>query len=282
MLWRARHFEFRFPRPTLVMGIVNVTPDSFSDGGRYFDPEAAVRHAHELVRQGADLLDIGGESTRPGAQPVEEDEEMRRVLPVVRRLAHELTVPISIDTSKPRVAAAAVDAGASIVNNIASHRTDRAMTELLAGSGVGYIAMHMRGEPRTMQSDPQYTDVVAEVRAFFVEVRDRLLDAGVEATRIAFDPGIGFGKTLEHNLELLAHTQAFRDLGRPLLIGVSRKSFVGALTGAEVNERLPGSIAATCAVVQDGVAIVRTHDVRETAQALRVTEAILARRSVQE
>lgn len=260
------------------MGIVNVTPDSFSDGGRYLDVEAAAAHAHELVRQGADLLDIGGESTRPGATPVEPAEELRRVIPVLEQLAGKLPVPLSIDTCKPAVAAAALEAGASIVNDVAAYRLDPGMARCVAEAGAGYIAMHMQGTPQTMQETPTYQDVVEEVRDFFRRTRERLEAMGVARDAMVFDVGIGFGKTLDHNLELLASTAAFRELGRPLLVGVSRKSFIGRLTGSNVGARLPGSIASTCLAVADGAAIVRTHDVAETVQALRVAEAILSRR----
>jgi dihydropteroate synthase len=259
------------------MGILNVTPDSFSDGGRFLDVGAAVERGHELIRQGADLLDIGGESTRPGAEPVAEDEELCRVLPVLRRLAAETRIPLSIDTLKPAVAAAALEAGAALINHVGAGRADPAMDRLLASSDAGYIAMHMQGEPQTMQSNPTYDAVIGEVHAFFAATLERLVEAGVSADRIVLDPGIGFGKTVEHNLELLGNMPAFRDLGRPLLVGVSRKSFIGRLTGAEVGERLSGSLASTCLAVAGGAAVVRTHDVRETVQALRITEAILAK-----
>ena len=282
MFWRTRYHRFEFPRATLVMGIVNVTPDSFSDGGRYLAPEAAVAHGRELVAEGADLLDVGGESTRPGASPVAEDEELRRVIPVVERLAREVSVPLSIDTGKPAVAAAALAAGAGIVNDIAAHRADPAMAEVVARTGAGYVAMHMQGTPATMQEHPHYTDVVEEVRRFFAATLERLRLAGVAAEQVVLDPGIGFGKTVEHNLELLARVGAFRELGRPLLLGVSRKSFLGKLLGTPVTDRLPGSLAATCLAVAAGVGIVRTHDVAETWQAIRVTEAIEARKPASE
>jgi len=274
MLWRACHHEFRFPAPPLVMGVVNATPDSFSDGGLYLDAGRAVAHGLELVRAGAGLLDVGGESTRPGATPVPEDEELRRVLPVVKELSRSAGVPISVDTLKPRVAAAALEAGATIVNDVGATLADPAMARLLAGSGAGYVAMHMQGTPATMQVDPHYDDVVGEIRAFFAATLDRLAAAGVRPEQVVLDPGIGFGKRLGHNLELLARLPAFKELGRPLLIGVSRKSFIGQLTGAPVEARLPGSVAATCQAVAGGASIVRTHDVAETVQALRVWEAI--------
>lgn len=275
MLFRCRQFEFRFPRPTLVMGIVNVTPDSFSDGGQYCDVDAAVSHGLDLAQQGAAILDIGGESSRPGAAPVSEQEELNRVIPVIEGLAARTQVPLSIDTMKPAVARAALAAGASIVNDIAANRTDDIMWRLVAETGAGYVAMHMQGLPQTMQARPVYEDVVAEVKDFFRDRMERLNAAGVAADQVVFDVGIGFGKTLEHNLQLLSALRSFTTLERPVLLGVSRKSFIGALTGANVAERLPGSLACACLAVAADVQIIRTHDVIETVQAIRVTEAIL-------
>jgi dihydropteroate synthase len=277
VIFRARQFTFSFPRPTLVMGIVNVTPDSFSDGGKFFDADKAIARGIELVRQGADLLDIGGESTRPGAAPVSEAEELRRVVPVMAALAREVAVPLSIDTMKPAVARAAVEAGASIVNDVGANRTDDAMWRLVAGAGAGYVCLHMQGTPRTMQASPVYADVVREVGEFFGERRRRLRAAGVADEQVVFDVGIGFGKALEHNLQLLRALAGFRTLGRPLLLGVSRKSFIGRLVGAEVAARLPGSLACACWAVAQGVHLLRTHDVAETVQAVRLTEALLER-----
>ena len=275
MLLRCRQFEFRFPRPTLIVGIVNVTPDSFSDGGQYCDVDAAVSHGLDLAQQGAAILDIGGESTRPGALPVSEAEELRRVIPVIEGLAARTQLPLSIDTMKPAVARAALAAGASIVNDIAANREDAAMWRVVAETGAGYVAMHMQGLPQTMQSRPSYDDVVAEVKDFFRDRMEHLNAAGVTADQVVFDVGIGFGKSLEHNLQLLAALRSFTTLERPVLLGVSRKSFIGALTGANVAERLPGSLACACLAVEAGVQIIRTHDVTETVQAVRVTEAIL-------
>jgi len=299
MLFRARQFEFRFPRPALVMGIVNVTPDSFSDGGKFFSPAKAVAHALELVAQGAEILDIGGESTRPGAEPVSEAEELRRVIPVIEKLAKLLNktgrdalprvrvgrqvssakpVLISIDTMKPAVARAALQAGASIVNDVAANRSDDAMWKIVAESGAGYVCMHAQGGPRTMQKNPVYKNVVRDVGAFFRERLGKLEAAGVAADRVVFDPGIGFGKTPEHNLQLLANLRRFTRLKRPLLLGVSRKSFIGKLLGAALNERLPASLACATLAVASGVQIIRVHDVAETVQAVRLAEALLARR----
>ncbi|MST01023.1 MAG: dihydropteroate synthase [Pedosphaera sp.] len=257
------------------MGIMNVTPDSFSDGGRFLDAAAAVGYALRLVREGAEILDIGGESTRPGAALVTEEEELRRVLPVIERLVGQVKVPLSIDTQKPAVARAALAAGASIVNDIAANRPDDAMWRVVAESGAGYIAMHMQGTPQTMQTTPSYTDVAAEIEAFFEDRLARLATAGVSSEQVALDVGIGFGKTLEHNLQLLASLGRFTKLRRPLLLGVSRKSFIGKLLGTDVAERAPAGLACACWAVEAGVNIIRTHDVPETVQAVRMTEAIL-------
>lgn len=274
MILRARHFEFRFPRPALVMGIVNVTPDSFSDGGQYLDPDAAVDHAFELEAEGADLVDIGGESTRPSALPVSGAEELRRVLPVIRRLAGRLRVPMAIDTMKVEVAREALAAGAALVNDVGANRSDELMGRLVAGTGAGYVCMHMQGTPQTMQKKPVYGDVLSEVDAFFRERMQHLAGLGVQPEQIVLDVGIGFGKTLEHNLQLLARLGQFRTCQRPLLLGVSRKSFIGALLGLEVQARLPASLACACLAVCRGAHIIRTHDVAVTVQALRMAEAI--------
>ncbi|HUA37148.1 MAG TPA: dihydropteroate synthase [Candidatus Sulfopaludibacter sp.] len=267
-----------FPRPALVMGVVNVTPDSFSDGGRFLDVNAAVVWALELAAQGADMLDIGGESTRPGAEPVSEAEELRRVLPVIGQLAGRVNIPISVDTVKPAVARAALAAGASIVNDVAANREDGLMWEVVAEFKAGYVCMHARGTPRTMQENPVYRDVVREVGEFFQERLKRLKAGGISADRTVLDVGIGFGKTAEHNLQLLANLRSFTTMARPLLIGVSRKSFIGKLLGADLDERLPGSLACACLAVESGAQIIRAHDVAETVQAVRMTEAVLARK----
>jgi dihydropteroate synthase len=261
------------------MGILNVTPDSFSDGGRFLDASAAVAHALKLVAQGAEIIDVGGESTRPGALPVAEAEELRRVIPVIERLAGQIKVPISIDTVKPGVARAALAAGASIVNDVAANRTDSALWQLVAEVRAGYVCMHAQGHPQTMQANPVYTDVVREVGEFFQERLGRLSDCGVRREQIIFDPGIGFGKTVEHNLQLLGATRSFTRLERPLLVGVSRKSFMGKLLGAELGARLPAALACACLAVAAGAQVIRAHDVAETVQAIRMTEAILAKRN---
>lgn len=278
MRLRARQFEFTFPRPALVMGIVNVTPDSFSDAGEFLNPDAAVAHGLKLIEQGAEILDIGGESTRPRAVPVDESEELRRVLPVIERLAGQITIPISIDTLKPAVAKAALAAGASIVNDIAANREDETMWRIVAEAGAGYVCMHMQGTPQTMQANPVYDDVVREVGEFFSERLGRLNRCGIANEQVIFDVGIGFGKTLEHNLQLLGALKTFGKPGRPLLLGVSRKSFIRKLLGTELKDRWPASLACACLAVEAGAQLIRTHDVAETVQAIRMTEAILARR----
>jgi len=278
MIWKARHFEFRFPRPAVIMGIVNVTPDSFSDGGRFLAPESAIEHGMELVRQGADILDIGGESSRPGAESVTESEELRRVIPVIEALASRVSVPLSVDTVKPGVAEAAFRAGASIVNDIAANRGDLEIWRIAARFQAGYVAMHMQGTPRTMQVAPRYNDVAGEVFSFFRETLSRMGQAGLGADHVALDVGIGFGKSPDHNLELLGRMALFTQIPRPRVLGVSRKSFLGHLAGASVDHRLPGALAVSCLARQEGVEVYRTHDVAETVQALRVADAVLARR----
>ena len=276
MLLRAGQFEFVFPRPALVMGIVNVTPDSFYDGGKWFETRAAVRHALKLAEQCADILDIGGESTRPRARPVSEREELQRVLPVLEQLAAKVRIPLSIDTMKPRVARAAIQAGASIVNDVSANRDDEEMWNTVAEMRAGYVCMHMRGTPRTMQKKPVYNDVAREVADFFSERINRMSGCGMGEEQIILDPGIGFGKTLEHNLRLLGALRSFGSWKRPLLLGVSRKSFMEKLLGAEPAARLPAALACAVLAVSAGVQIIRTHDVPETVQAIRMAEAILA------
>jgi dihydropteroate synthase len=280
MYLRARQFAFEFPRPALIMGVLNVTPDSFSDGGQYLDSSAAIAHGLELVAQGAEMLDIGGESTRPGAEPVSEQEELRRVLPALEGLATRVSVPLSIDTMKPGVARAALEAGASLINDVAANREESSMWELAAETGAGYVCMHMQGTPLTMQEHPVYEDVVKQVAEFFHNRIDRLCGCGVKLEQIILDPGIGFGKTLEHNLQLLGRLEGFADCGRPILLGVSRKSFMAKLLGARTEERLPAGLACACLAVEQRVQLIRTHDVKETVQAVRMAEAVLEKRKV--
>jgi dihydropteroate synthase len=256
-----------------LMGVVNVTPDSFSDGGLYLDAEAAVAHGEELVRDGAEILDVGGESTRPGAAEVSAEEERARVEPVVTGLAKTTTV--SIDTSKLAVAEAALDAGASIVNDVTALRADPEIGSLCAGRGAGLVLMHMQDDPRTMQADPRYDDVVDDVKAFLAERLETAVAAGVDERRIWLDPGIGFGKTLDHNLELLRRLGELRELGRPLVVGTSRKSFIGKIDGSEVGGRVGGTIASSLIATAEGADVLRVHDVAEARQALTVASAIL-------
>ena len=276
MIFRAQHFEWTFPRPALVMGIVNVTPDSFYDGGKYLDPAAAVAHGLALAAQGAEILDVGGDSSRPGSLPAPEAVELARVIPVIEALAAQTKVPLSIDTTKPGVARAALAAGADIVNDVAGHLNQEALWRVVAESGAGYVCMHSPGEPATMQTAPFYQDVVADVAAFFAARLAQLDRAGIAAGQVLLDPGIGFGKTLEHNLQLLAGLAEFAHFKRPLLLGVSRKSFLGQLLGVDIKQRLPASLACASMAVTAGVQIIRTHDVAETVQAVRLTEAVLA------
>jgi dihydropteroate synthase len=265
-------------RSFTVMGVVNVTPDSFSDGGLYLEAAAAIEHGSALAGEGAGILDIGGESTRPGAMPVSEDEELRRVLPVVEGLA-ELGVGarISIDTSKAAVASAAISAGATLVNDVTALRADPKMAAVLAETGVECCLMHMLGEPRTMQDDPLYDDVVAEVKAFLEQRMAVAVAEGIAEERILLDPGIGFGKTLEHNLELLRRVDELAQLGRPVVIGTSRKSFLGRLTGrSEPAQRVPGTIATCVVAYERGARIFRVHDVAPVHDALVVAAATVA------
>ena len=289
MIFRARQFEFRFPRPVLVMGIVNVTPDSFSDGGKFLDADAAVAHALELSAQGAEILDLGGESTRPGAEPVSEAEELRRVIPVIKKLSATIKIPLSIDTMKPAVARAALAAGASIVNDVAANRRDEAMWKIVAESGAGYICMHAGKGSSGTGFQPVWPSQLHEINSqagslshyvaeFFRERLEKLTAHGISSDRVVFDPGIGFGKTLEQNLSLLADLGSFAKLHRPLLLGVSRKSFIGKFSGAETNRRLPASLACATLALADGVQLIRTHDVAETVQAVRMAEAVLGRK----
>lgn len=256
------------------MGVVNVTPDSFSDGGMYLDAEAAIAHGEELTGAGAAILDVGGESTRPGAEPVGAEEELRRVEPVIAALAAG-GATVSVDTSKSAVAAAALGAGARIVNDVTALRGDPAMAALCAERGATVVLMHMRGEPRTMQENPVYDDVVTEVKAFLEERLEAAVAAGIEQERIWLDPGIGFGKTVAHNLELLSRLHELTTLGRPLLVSPSRKSFIGAIDGSAVDERLGGTIATSVLAAAAGAEVLRVHDVAEMAQALRLATAVL-------
>jgi dihydropteroate synthase len=262
----------------VIMGVVNVTPDSFSDGGLFLDADAAIEHGRRLAAEGAAILDIGGESTRPGADPVPADEELRRVLPVVERLAagDGTGARLSIDTTKSAVARAAIAAGATMVNDVSAFRFDPELAGVVAETGAGCCLMHMLGEPRTMQEDPRYDDVVSEVKSF---LEDRLAFAvaeGVEEERVWLDPGIGFGKTVAHNLELLRRLDEIVAIGRPVVVGTSRKSFLGKITGREPQDRVAATVATNVMALERGASVFRVHDVRETADALKVATATLS------
>lgn len=276
MIWKIRDREIDLSRRALVMGIINATPDSFSDGGSFLNPQAALAHGLRMVAEGAEILDVGGESTRPGAQGVSADEEIQRVLPVIRALRRESQVLISIDTSKAAVAQAALDAGADIINDVTGLRGDPDMSALAASSKAGVVIMHMQGEPRTMQVSPAYEDVVSEVGEFFRHSLAGAIASGIDPMCIALDPGIGFGKSPEHNRRLLAELSAFFPLGRPLLVGVSRKSFLGWLAGsAAMDDRFWPGVALTSLCRERGARILRVHDVKPHTEALRMTEAII-------
>jgi dihydropteroate synthase len=266
----------RLGRRTAVMGVVNVTPDSFSDGGRWLAPEAAVEHGLALAAQGADLLDVGGESTRPGAAPVDAAEERSRVVPVIRALAAQTGVPVSVDTSKAAVLEAAADAGAAMLNDVTALEGDARMAAAAAAAGVAVVLMHMRGTPRSMQRDPRYEDVVAEVTEYLAGRCRASEAAGIGPEKTLVDPGIGFGKTLAHNLELLGRLRELRGLGRPILVGTSRKSFLGRLLDAEVGARAWGTAASVAASVAAGASVVRVHDVAEMCEVARVADAVAA------
>jgi len=273
--WRAGAFELPLDR-TLVMGILNVTPDSFYDGGRFLDADEAAERALAMVEEGADVIDVGAESSRPGSEPVPESEELRRLLPVVERVA-AAGVPVSVDTYKPAVAGRALEAGACVVNDITGFRNP-GMVEVAAASGAGAVVMHMKGAPRTMQQNPTYGDVVAEVRGFLLGQAKLLEAAGVASERIMLDPGIGFGKTVEHNLELLRRLSEIAGTGYPVLVGPSRKSMIGALLDLPVEERLEGTAACVAACVMNGASCVRVHDVRQMVRVARMCDAIVGRR----
>jgi len=260
---------------TLIMGVLNVTPDSFSDGGLFLRPDDALRRAEEMASEGADLIDIGGESSRPGAEPVPLEEELRRVLPVVREASRRLPLPISVDTYKAEVARRALEEGASIVNDISALRFDPKMAEVVADHRAPVVLMHMKGTPRDMQRNPYYEDVVGEVEAFLKERREAAVRAGIPEGNIILDPGIGFGKRVEDNLQLLKHLDRLVALGNPVLVGTSRKSFIGAVLDLPVEERLEGTLATLVLAVAKGAKLLRVHDVRPAVRAVRMAEAIL-------
>ncbi len=272
MIFNCGRFQLDLSKPR-VMGIVNVTPDSFSDGGKFNTTEKGIAHALQLAEEGAEILDIGGESTRPGATPVPLDEELKRVIPVIEGL-RDVGVPLSIDTYKPQVMQAAITAGADIVNDVCALREPQAL-EIVATSQAGVCLMHMQGRPQTMQADPQYDDVVSEVRDFLKDRLDAAVQAGIDRSRIVLDPGFGFGKRTAHNLTLLNHLNDIQALGLPLLIGLSRKSVLGQVVGVSVDERVHASIAASVVSVMKGANIVRVHDVKPTIDALKIVQAVM-------
>jgi dihydropteroate synthase len=288
-LWKIGGKIIDFSSRGMIMGVLNVTPDSFSDAGKFFDADSAVAHGVEMAAEGAQIVDVGGESTRPGADPVLPDEELRRVIPVIEKLRAKIDLPsvaaatygaagifISIDTSKSEVAGAALDAGASIVNDVTGGRGDKEMLPLAAQRNAAFIIMHMQGDPRTMQIEPHYVDVVTEVADFFRQQYARALECGVDPMAIAFDPGIGFGKTLEHNLELLRNLERLRVHDRPLVVGVSRKSFLKKLIGSsEMSDRLAPTVAFTSLLRASGANVFRVHDVKENVAALCAAEKLL-------
>jgi dihydropteroate synthase len=277
-IWKVGERVFNVSRQGLIMGVLNVTPDSFSDAGKFFELEKAIERGVKMAAEGADIIDVGGESTRPGAEPVAAGEELRRVIPVIEKLRAKIDVPISIDTSKVEVARAAIHAGASLVNDVTGGRGDEGMLPLIAETKSAFLIMHMQGTPRTMQNQPQYKDVVLEVADFFRQQYARAIVCNIDPMTIAFDPGIGFGKTLDHNLELLAQLERLRANDRPLVVGVSRKSFLGKLADSqEMKDRLGPAVALTALLRARGADVFRVHDVKENVNALRVTEAIVGR-----
>lgn len=273
--WKVAGDVLDVTHRALLMGVLNVTPDSFSDGGQFFATEDAVRHGVEMAQSGADIIDVGGESTRPGAASVSSDEEMERVVPAIKQIRHLTRAHISIDSSKANVARAAIKAGATIINDVTGGRGDAEMFSLAAKTGTGLIIMHMQGTPQTMQTNPTYLDVVAEVADFFRQQFDLAIRSGIDPMCIAFDPGIGFGKTSAHNLELLANLPRLHILNRPLVVGVSRKSFLGKIAG-QPCDRTSATVAMTSLLRQRGADILRVHDVAQNAAALRTTEAFMA------
>jgi dihydropteroate synthase len=269
-IWQLRARTLDLPSRPLLMGIVNVTPDSFSDGGRLLDLSGATAHAEQLATDGADIIDVGGESTRPGARPVDVQEELDRVLPVVEQITKRLSIPISVDTSKAAVARAAIAAGAEIINDVTALRGDAQMLDVLCESGAAVCAMHMQGTPQTMQQNPHYENVVEDVLGFLGQLRDRLTSAGIPHSRVCLDPGIGFGKTVGHNLTLLQNAWRFHELGCPVLIGHSRKSFIARVIRDESADRTVASIGISCALAAQGIQILRVHDVRPVREALEL------------
>jgi dihydropteroate synthase len=276
-LWKIGDDTVDLSERGMIIGVLNVTPDSFSDGGEFFDSGVAIERGIQIAAEGADIIDIGGESTRPGAESVSVEEELKRVIPVIEKLFSKIDIPISIDTSKSEVAKAALDAGASIINDVTAGSNDEKMLPLAATRKAALVLMHMQGEPRTMQKNPEYSDVVREVADFFRQQYAWAIECGVDPMRLAFDPGIGFGKTLEHNLSLLKNLKQLRVQDRPLVVGVSRKSFLGKLIGSnEMADRVGPTLALTSILRGRGADVLRVHDVKENVTALRITESVLS------
>ena len=271
-----RGYDLPLGKRTCLMAVINVTPDSFSDGGRYTNAAQAAEHAVRLAEEGADIIDIGGESSRPGAERVDADEEIRRVIPVIKALSKKIKTPISIDTCKSEVARCAISEGASIVNDITALRGDAGMAGLIAETGVSVILMHMKGDPQTMQDNPEYGDIMKEISAYLAESIYLAETAGIDPDRIAVDPGIGFGKKVGHNLEILKRLGELKSLGKPILVGTSRKSFIGALTGRAAGERVFGTAASVAVAIMNGADMVRVHDVGEMRDVAQVADAIKA------
>lgn len=273
--FKCKNYKLDLSKKTFIMGILNITPDSFSDGGKYFDSKIAIKHAVRMVEDGADIIDMGGESTRPGAKRVDLNEELKRVIPVLKILVKELNVPISVDTYKYEVAKAALNEGASIINDISGLHFSKDIASIAAKSKAGIILMHIKGTPKDMQNDPVYKDVIKEVSDYLKEGINTAVKAGIEKDRIMIDPGIGFGKTLKHNLIIIKRLKEFKKLGYPVLIGPSRKSFIGKILDLPAEERLEGTLASVAAGVINGANVVRVHDVAEVVKAVKVLDAIL-------
>lgn len=272
---KAGRFTLDLGKRTYLMGILNITPDSFSDGGRFYHPARAIEHALRLERDGADIIDIGGESTRPEAGPVTVEEELKRVIPVIKILGKRLRTPISVDTRKARVAREAIEAGATMVNDVSGLRHDPEMKKVVAHYRLPLVLMHMKGAPRTMQRNPRYKSLISEITDYLEKCIELALEAGISRENTIIDPGIGFGKTLEHNLAILRNLQEFRVLGRPILVGTSRKSFIGKLLNLDAGERIYGTVSSSCLAVMNGANILRIHDVKEVKQAVRMMDAII-------
>jgi dihydropteroate synthase len=277
-LWKIGERVFDVSRQGLIMGVLNVTPDSFSDGGNFLAPDRAIAHGLRMAAEGADIIDVGGQSARPGAEPVTVEEELRRVVPVIEKLRAKIDVPISIDTSKSEVARAAIEAGASVVNDVTGGRGDNETMPLIAETQTAFVVMHMQGTPQTMQIQPRYDDVVSEIANFFRQQYARAIGLNIDPMAIAFDPGIGFGKTLDHNLQLLAELERLRAHDRPLVIGVSRKSFLGKLiNSSDMSDRLAPAVGLTSLLRARGADVLRVHDVKEHVSALRVADAVFGK-----